>query len=283
MPDADSIDELVARQEQFHWTDATGRAAWVHFRPSHLDDPALLVKRLPLTAPEVALLRMLASERMRYNPDNPVSEGLGMVVRDGWAWVCVEEKRNVLGLYLGGGCGRSMRKEWAGEKGNLMHQMLRYLSFLHSLCITSLDLSASNILVTEHAYGNIYELLDFSTCFRFTARNSAREAPEFDWPEGSRGAPELQSGVQRPKDEGEVEEAEEGEEAEERDAEEEEEEAQANPFDVDVWALGKTLEQIDYTGTDLELVVRRMLAADPALRPSAEDALALYSELVGDG
>ncbi|KZT51392.1 hypothetical protein CALCODRAFT_512737 [Calocera cornea HHB12733] len=286
LPDADSVDELVAKQDQFHWTDPTGRAAWVHFRPSHLDDPALLVKRLLPTAAEVRLLRMLASERMRYDPDNPVSEGLGMVVRDGRAWVCVEEKRNVEGLYLGAGCGRGMRKEWGNEKGNLMHQLLRvysaymhlqYLAFLHSLSITSVDLSASNILVTEHAYGNIYELLDFSTCFRFTARNSTRGPPVFDWPEGSRGAPELQCGAQRVTGEHEEEE-EEGQ----GDAEEEEE-AQANPFDVDVWALGKTLERIDYTGSNLELVVQRMLAADPAERPSAGDALALYSELVGEG
>lgn len=102
----------------------------------------------------------------------------------------------------------------------------QYLAFLHSLCITSLDLSPQNILVTEHAYGNIYELLDFSTCYRFNAGNSydgADDEPlEFNWAEGSKSAPELQV-------------VEDGEEERE----------EVNPFDVDVWALGKTLEAID--------------------------------------
>jgi len=262
MPDQDSIDELVARQDQYHWTTSDGKPVWVHFRPSHLDDPPLLVKRLPLTSPEVALLRVLASERRRYHPDNPVSEGLGLFVRDGWAWVCVEEKKDVRGLYLGGGCGRSLRKEWNGEKENLMHQMLRYVTYLHSLCITSLDLSPQNILVTEHAYGNIYELLDFSTCYRFTSADSlaakGSDQVVFDWPEESRDALELLA------------------------AAETRERREINPFDVDVWALGKTFAAVDYTDTALDVAVQRMLSLDPDQRMDAQDVLELYVELVGD-
>lgn len=125
--------QLIARQEQYHWTTPCGKPVWVHFRPSHLDDPTLLVKRLPHGSPEVALLRFLASERMRYHPDNPVSEGLGLLVRQGWAWVCVEEKKDVRGLYLGGPCEKGFRKGWGGEKGNLMHQMLRVCALLSDL------------------------------------------------------------------------------------------------------------------------------------------------------
>ncbi|EJU04834.1 hypothetical protein DACRYDRAFT_20435 [Dacryopinax primogenitus] len=151
-----------------------------------------------------------------------------------------------------------------------MHQMLRYVVYLHSLCITCLDLSPQNILVTEHAYGNIYELLDFSSSHRLTAASApAGATPVFDWPQESRGAPEL--AIRKGADE-------EGEEEEK-----EKEETETNPFDVDVWALGQTFAAIDYSDTILSPVVERMLSSDPDLRPSAQDALQQYAELMGEG